>query len=90
MPAVCSSANYDLLFERFGAASFTLSELISRVVGELHTQEQLDDARAFFADRDLGTAKRALQQAYETVQINIYWLRARFAEFDAELTARLA
>jgi glutamyl aminopeptidase len=77
--------SYDQLFERFGAQSFTLSELLARVIGLFQTQQELDEARAFFAEKDLGTAKRAVSQAYEAVQTNIFWLEERYAEFAIAL-----
>ena len=84
------SVNYAVLFERFGAASFTLGELVSLVVGRFHTQDELTDAQTFFANKDLGTAKRALQQAYESVKTTIYWNRDRVTEFAAALQAQFA
>jgi aminopeptidase N len=82
-------ANYAELFNRFGKASFTLAELITKVIGLFQSQAELDSARAFFADKDLGTAKRALLQAYEAVETNIYWLAVRYPEFSAALQATI-
>jgi aminopeptidase N len=77
--------NWNLLYKRFGSQSFALGELVSRVVGQLQTQAALDEARAFFADKPLGSAALALKQAFEAVTVNIFWLRERYAEFDAAL-----
>ena len=82
--------NYDVLYERFGAASFTFGELITRVVGRFQTQAQLDQAKSFFSGKDLGTAKRPLLQAYESIQTAIYWRRDRWSEFEAALQAEMA
>jgi hypothetical protein len=80
-------ANWALLFQRFGVQSFALGQLVSRVVGALQTQADLDEARAFFSNKQLGSATRALAQAFEAVTVNIFWLRERYAEFDAALKA---
>jgi hypothetical protein len=83
------SGNWPSVYERYGGASFTLSDLLSTVVGQFQTQALLDDAQTFFDGKDVGTAKLALKQAYETVQINMFWLNQRMTEFATELNARM-
>lgn len=78
-------ANYDVLFKLFGSASFTLSELITRVIGLFQTEKELNEAKQFFENKNLGTASRAILQAYEIVDTNIYWLKERYEEFSQAL-----
>jgi len=79
--------NWQLLYKRFGGQSFALGDLVRSVVGQMQTPDELSDARTFFAGRPLGSADRALKQAFETVTVSITWRRDRYEDFKAALAS---
>ncbi|XP_059162409.1 endoplasmic reticulum aminopeptidase 1-like isoform X2 [Physella acuta] len=67
--------HWDELYERYGDSAFILSSVLKSVTVPFSTQFDYDEIVNFFKNKELGTAKMALDQALEVVQSHIDWAR---------------
>ncbi|CAL1533887.1 unnamed protein product [Lymnaea stagnalis] len=65
--------NWDKLFERYGESSFILSNILKSVTVPFNSMFDYDEIVSFFKNKDLGSAKMALNQALEVVHSHIDW-----------------
>ena len=50
------------------------------------TKEDFEDVKSFFAQNPVPAAQRSLQQALESIQVNISWLERNREQIKKELS----
>ena len=66
-------SNYDELFARYGE-HLSFGRAITASIGHFTTENQLEEVKSFFADRDAGSGRIALKSGLEQIKSNIQWL----------------
>ena len=59
---------------RYGALSFTLSNLVESILSRLKTKYELSRVEEFMRKATLGIATASFEQGVETIKTNIRWL----------------
>ncbi|XP_041355968.1 endoplasmic reticulum aminopeptidase 1-like isoform X1 [Gigantopelta aegis] len=67
--------NYDELYKRYGVGSFQFPNLVKGVTGSFRTEFDYNEVKSFFSTREVGSAKRAVQQTLEKINMNINWMK---------------
>ncbi|KAL8563888.1 hypothetical protein ACOMHN_049544 [Nucella lapillus] len=66
--------NWDVIYQRYGVTSFTLSSILKGVVAPFNTQFDYDEVKAFFKDKKVGAGSRGLKQSLEMVKSHVDWM----------------
>ncbi|XP_013400083.2 putative aminopeptidase-2 [Lingula anatina] len=70
-------ANWDKIFAEYGSGPFDFSTLISSVTSWFNTEFELEQLQALMSSKgNLGSGKRAFEQAVEKTRANIKWMQA--------------
>ncbi|XP_037080725.1 endoplasmic reticulum aminopeptidase 1-like [Pollicipes pollicipes] len=63
------------IMQKVGVGTFMMDNVIQEMVSRFTTQLELDEVRTFFAGKELRSAERSLQQAIESIELNVRWRR---------------
>ncbi|XP_028661568.1 leucyl-cystinyl aminopeptidase [Erpetoichthys calabaricus] len=67
--------NWDLIIEKFHLGSFTVQDIVTQTTCEFSTKAHLLEVETFFASqKDKGSQLRSVQEAIETIKLNIQWM----------------
>lgn len=70
--------NWKELYNRYGAASFQFAGLVQSLTQHFRTSGAREDVVNFFNGKELGSAKRAVEQSLEVIDRNIAWLSTNY------------
>nr|XP_056705012.1 leucyl-cystinyl aminopeptidase-like [Euleptes europaea] len=67
--------NWKQLIRKFHSGSFTIQNIVTSTTGRFSTEEHLREVKSFFESKSEETAQlRCVQEAIETIQLNIQWM----------------
>ncbi|XP_066914391.1 glutamyl aminopeptidase-like isoform X2 [Clytia hemisphaerica] len=81
--------NWDTIYEKFKDSFFTFRRIVSGVTSGFTTQYELDQMRAFIAEKKPENGQRIIQQSEETIKSTIEWLDKYEEPIDQWLSIRL-
>ena len=68
-------SEFDELYTRYADSISLLHGVLRGVLGGMTTQEELEQAEQFFADKDTAKYKAVLSQGIESARIRVAWLQ---------------
>nr|XP_020648892.1 leucyl-cystinyl aminopeptidase isoform X1 [Pogona vitticeps] len=73
--------NWDHLIKKFHRGSYTMQNIVISTTSQFSTQEHLLEVETFFESKSEETAQlRYVQEAIETIQLNIHWMTNNLAQ----------
>nr|XP_014353849.1 PREDICTED: leucyl-cystinyl aminopeptidase [Latimeria chalumnae] len=67
--------NWEKLVQKFHLGSFTIQNIITKTTSHFSTRNRLREVQSFFDSlKDKGSQLRIVQEAIETIQLNIQWM----------------
>lgn len=75
--------NWDELIKKFHRGSYTMQNIVISTTCQFSTPEHLLEVKTFFESKSEETAQlRYVQEAIETVQLNIHWMTNNLAQLE--------
>ncbi|XP_077203790.1 leucyl-cystinyl aminopeptidase [Paroedura picta] len=75
--------NWDQLIRKFHSGSFTIQNIVTSTTHQFSTEEHLREVKAFFESKSEETAQlRCVQEAIETIQLNIHWMNINLVNLE--------
>ncbi|KAJ7335750.1 hypothetical protein JRQ81_013691 [Phrynocephalus forsythii] len=75
--------NWDQLIKKFHRGSYTMQNIVMSTTCQFSTPEHLLEVKTFFESKSEETAQlRYVQEAIETIQLNIQWMTNNLAQLD--------
>ncbi|KAL7836696.1 hypothetical protein AOLI_G00279800 [Acnodon oligacanthus] len=72
--------NWDKLTQKFSIGSFPLQSIIMSTTSQFSTKTHLDEVERFFGSlKERGSQMRSIQEAIETIKLNIKWMDSNLA-----------
>uniref|UniRef100_A0A0F7Z9B0 Leucyl-cystinyl aminopeptidase-like n=1 Tax=Crotalus adamanteus TaxID=8729 RepID=A0A0F7Z9B0_CROAD len=72
--------NWDQLIKKFHRGSYTIQSIVTSTTGQFSTPEHLLEVKSFFESKSEETAQlQYVQEAIETIQLNIQWMEQNLA-----------
>ena len=64
---------WDEMFERYGSNIFLLGRMLTAVLNDFSSQDQLGDIEKFFKGKVVGTGKNAIDQSVQNIKFRIVY-----------------
>uniref|UniRef100_A0A8B9HUF8 Aminopeptidase n=1 Tax=Astyanax mexicanus TaxID=7994 RepID=A0A8B9HUF8_ASTMX len=78
--------NWDKLTQKFPIGSFPLQAIIMATTSQFSTKAHLDEVERFFGSlKDRGSQMRSIQEAIETIKLNMRWMDRNLATLQTWL-----
>lgn len=75
--------NWKQLIRKFHSGSFTIQNIVISTTEQFSTEEHLREVKAFFESKSEETAQlRCVQEAIETIQLNIQWMKINLVNLE--------
>ncbi|KAM6965216.1 leucyl-cystinyl aminopeptidase [Aplochiton taeniatus] len=72
--------HWDSIIEKFPVGSFAIQSIIKSTTSQFSTQAHLDQVQAFFSSlKERGSQMRSVQEATETIRLNMRWMDSNLA-----------
>ncbi|XP_076854132.1 leucyl-cystinyl aminopeptidase [Brachyhypopomus gauderio] len=72
--------NWEKLVQKFPLGSFALQSIIASTTNQFSTKTQLEEVQWFFGSlKERGSQMRIVQEAVETIELNIRWIESNLA-----------
>ncbi|XP_060091635.1 leucyl-cystinyl aminopeptidase-like [Heteronotia binoei] len=78
--------NWNQLIRKFHSGSFTIQNIVTSTTHHFSTEEHLREVKAFFESKSEETVQlRCVQEAIETIQLNIQWMNINLKNLEKML-----
>ncbi|GFS00691.1 aminopeptidase [Elysia marginata] len=76
--------HWDLLLKRYSDTSSIIPHMV-KIVSNFNSQFDLDEVKAFFQNKNMGSAQRPLEQSLELLESHVAWVKAHQSTIKAWL-----